>query len=216
MRNKLEALTLIQRFGFNPVAIVDVGVATGTIGLYETWPATKYFLVEALPQFDADLQRISAGLADCECVNAFAGRSAGMVEIAVDPNADHAHVIGEAPAEWGRATVPIVTVDSLVAPLGLGPSTEILLKVDVDGKEIDVLEGARGLLGSDAVVISEAALLDTDMGRFSQIVVFMSQLGYEVFDIVEPLCRPVDDVLWQVDLIFCRRSSPLRGLRSFA
>ena len=59
MRTKKEALSLIEQHGFNASLVVDVGVATGTDGLYEVWPDAHYVLVEALPKFKEDLESIA-------------------------------------------------------------------------------------------------------------------------------------------------------------
>ena len=95
------------------------------------------------------------------------------------------------------------------------PETQTILKIDVDGAEIDVLEGARATLTCDCVVVIEAALLDERAARFGQIVNFMTAHGYEVWDILEPVLRPSDSLLWQVDLVFVPRDSALRASRVY-
>lgn len=218
MRTKKEALSLLAQRGFNPTLIVDVGVATGTDGLYEVWPTAHYVLVEALPKFKDDLARIASSLNHCETIGAFAERAPGTAEIATAPDQPHVHWPADiAPPKWTRASVPVVPVDSLVSRrVAVSPATEIVLKIDVDGAELDVLEGSRATLTCDCVVVIEAALLDERTARFGRIVSFMTAHGYEVLDILEPLHRPSDDLLWQVDLVFVPRDSALRSSRAYA
>lgn len=217
MRTKKEALSLLAQHGFNPALVVNVGVATGTDGLYEVWPDAHYILVEALLKFKDDLERIASSLNSCESINAFAGRARGSSEFATAPDQPHVHwPVDIAPPEWPRASVPVVTVDSFVSQrITFSPATQIVLKIDVDGAELDVLEGSRATLICDCAVEIEAALLDERAARFSRIVNFMSAHGYEVFDILEPLLRPSDGLLWQVDLVFVPRDSELRSSRAF-
>ncbi|TXN44748.1 FkbM family methyltransferase [Methylobacterium sp. WL7] len=217
MRTKKEALSLIAERGFNASLIVDVGVATGTDGLYEVWPDAHYVLVEALPKFKDDLERIASGLRSCQIFNAFAGRAPGTADIATAPDQPHVHWPADiAPPGWPRDSIPIVTVDSLVSPrLTISPATQAILKIDVDGAEIDVLEGARATLTCDCVVVIEAALLDERTARFGRIINFMTAHGYEAWDILEPVLRPNDNLLWQVDLVFVPRDSALRASRAY-
>lgn len=217
MRTKKEALSLIAQHGFNASLVVDVGVATGTDGLYEVWPDAHYVLVEALPKFKDNLERIAASLRSCESITAFAGRVAGTADIATAPDQPHVHWPADiAPPEWPRDSVSVVTVDSLVSRrVAISPATQAVLKIDVDGAELDVLEGARATLTCDCVVVIEAALLDERAARFSQIVNFMTAHGYEVWDILEPVLRPSDSLLWQVDLVFVPRDSALRASRVY-
>ncbi|GJE52618.1 hypothetical protein GOFOIKOB_5691 [Methylobacterium tardum] len=217
MRTKKEALSLSAHHGFNASLVIDVGVATGTEGLYEVWPDAHYVLVEALPKFKDDLVRIASSLGSCESINAFAGRAAGTADIATAPDQLHVHWPADiAPPEWPRASVPVVTVDSLVARrLAISPSTQAVLKIDVDGAELDVLEGAKATLTCNCVVVIEAALLDEHAARFGRIVNFMTAHGYEVWDILEPVLRPSDSLLWQVDLVFVPRDSALRASRVY-
>jgi hypothetical protein len=43
----------------------------------------------------------------------------------------------------------------------------------------------------------------------------MTALRYEVWDILEPVLRPSDSLLWQVDLVFVPRASALRASRGY-
>ena len=116
MRTKKEALSLIAQHGFNASLVVDVGVATGTDGLYEVWPDAHYVLIEALPKFKEDLLSIASRLRSCENVNAFAGRTVGTADIATAPDQPHVHWAADiAPPEWPCASVSVVPVDILVS-----------------------------------------------------------------------------------------------------
>lgn len=71
----------------------------------------------------------------------------------------------------------------------------LLLKIDVDGIEPKVLDGASEILEKCAFVIIEAQL-----GRFTEIYTKLINHNFELFGIVDPLY--LEDCLWQVDLIF--------------
>ena len=113
--------------------------------------------------------------------------------------------------------VEVKTLDQIVSDL---PSKDqirrVLLKIDVDGPECDVIEGAARILSDyDCVVILECVLHDRVKARFTDIVFTMREHGYEVSDILEAIYRPHDDYLWQVDCLFIRADGPLREHRRF-
>ena len=184
MRNKKQSLQMLRERGFHPDLIIDVGVASGTDGLYEVWPTAHHVLVEPQHRFGPDLDRICASLPYCEQIIAAAGDQLGE----------------------GVTTVDKVASDRLL----LNSAAKIVLKIDVDGPEMQVLAGSSQTLTADCVIIIEAAFLDRTMARFGLIVRFLTDCGYEVFDILEPLLRPSDEFLWQVDLVFVRRESRFR------
>jgi hypothetical protein len=109
--------------------------------------------------------------------------------------------------------IDVTTVDALFEDLQIeGP---VLLKIDVDGIEIKVLQGAKSVLRHDCVVVIEAAMAEANP-RFNRIVEYLSSYGYEVYDIVDPLYRQSDWHLWQVDLIFVKKDSAVWGAKTYA
>jgi FkbM family methyltransferase len=109
--------------------------------------------------------------------------------------------------------VEVRTIDSIREELNLtGPT---LLKIDVDGVEIKALQGSKSLLRSDDCVVVIEASIGDDNPRFGNIIEYMSSYGYHVFDIVDNLHRQTDWHLWQVDLVFVKKDSPLWGSKSY-
>ena len=80
--------------------------------------------------------------------------------------------------------------------------------IKVDGIELKVLQGSRSLFNNECVIIIEATLGDKNP-RFNTLVEYLSAYGFKVFDIVDPLYRPRDWHLWQVDLVFVKKESQL-------
>lgn len=71
----------------------------------------------------------------------------------------------------------------------------LLLKIDVDGPELKVLDGADKILSKCAFVIIEAQLT-----KFHGICCRLHDANFSLFNIIEP--RYLEDCMWQVDLIF--------------
>jgi hypothetical protein len=102
-------------------------------------------------------------------------------------------------------TIPAVTLDEICKTRQLeGP---YLIKVDVDGRELDVLAGATQILQNTELVIVEVNLYVT--ARFDKmcaVINFMKDQGFVAYDIVDLGYRPSDSALFQVDMVFVKES----------
>jgi FkbM family methyltransferase len=108
----------------------------------------------------------------------------------------------------GNIKVPVTTIDAEIAERNLpGP---YLLKFDVHGFELPILEGAKQTLKDCSLIVMECynfeiaptALLFHDMCRH------LHELGFRVVDISEPLWRLSDHALWQMDIFFVPAARP--------
>ena len=119
--------------------------------------------------------------------------------------------------KWARATasIPMTTIDEVT--VGTDFATAQFLKLDVQGAELWVLEGATRTLRSTEVVLMEVNLLEIYYGvpLFHQAVAFMADRGFRVYDICSFIRRPLDNALWQADVIFVNATSPLLRSKSW-
>jgi hypothetical protein len=108
-----------------------------------------------------------------------------------------------------RTLDSIATVDKVSGPL--------LLKLDVQGYELEVLRGAERLLQITEVAIFEASLIQYNEGSplIDEIIAFMAERGFVVFDFCGQARRETDHALFQTDIAFVRRESPLRARKKF-
>jgi hypothetical protein len=87
------------------------------------------------------------------------------------------------------------------------------MKLDVQGAELRVLAGAGRLLTTTELLILEVSLYRFLAGApiFHEVVAFMAERGFAVFDVAGLLRRPLDGSLAQVDLCFAREDGMLRA-----
>jgi len=87
----------------------------------------------------------------------------------------------------------------------------LLLKLDVQGFELEVLAGGRRTLRLSEVVIMEVSLLPCNDGGplFADVIAFMKEEGFVVFDFCGQHRREGDKVLVQTDVAFVRNDSRL-------
>lgn len=90
-----------------------------------------------------------------------------------------------------------------------------LVKIDVQGFEIETLKGAEFLFGKTEVFIIEVSFYsfgdDIGFPVFSDIVNFMLAKDYVVYDFPGFLRRPYDGALAQCDICFVKRNGFLRN-----
>ena len=128
---------------------------------------------------------------------------------------------GSSVLEQSQAKIPLVaplsmtTLDSVVAGRKLaGP---ILLKADVQGYELEVLRGASQTLRNVEVILLEVSTLPFNVGAplFAEVVAFMAEQRFLVYDLCSLFRRQSDDAVFQVDVLFVREDSALRSGKPF-
>ena len=87
-----------------------------------------------------------------------------------------------------------------------------LIKIDTQGSELDVLEGAKEVLAETEAVALEASLFGFMKGapQFFEVVEYMKKQGFVTYDIVTGWNRPLDGALGQVDVVFVKDSGMFR------
>jgi hypothetical protein len=105
--------------------------------------------------------------------------------------------------------VPATTVDDLVARHGLVPEVT-LLKIDVQGYERAVLDGAAATLGQFRAVRTELSLVPLYDGQplLAQMVEYLAGQGLDLWLIEPGFSEPVTRRLLQLDGVFVRRIAP--------
>jgi FkbM family methyltransferase len=214
-----EVLAHLKRLGVAPQTIVDVGVARGTPELYAAFPGVPLLLVEPLAEHEDDLRRIVAGRPGSRYALAAGGPEPGELEIAVHRVTACSSILGDRdpdgePAQ--RRTVPVVRVDDLVAEHAL--AAPFLVKVDVEGAELHVLEGARATLARADVVLLEVSFFALVPGgaQLADVVAWMAAAGFSAYDVYAGHTRPLDGALAQVDVAFVRTDGHLRADHRYA
>jgi FkbM family methyltransferase len=102
--------------------------------------------------------------------------------------------------------VPATTVDALVATHGLDPATT-LLKIDVQGYEKAVLDGAAQTLPKLAAVRTEMSLTPLYEGQtlMPEMIVFLDAQGFDLWLVERGFTDPRTRRVLQMDGIFFRR-----------
>jgi FkbM family methyltransferase len=92
-----------------------------------------------------------------------------------------------------------------------------LLKVDVQGHELAVLEGAASAMRQMEVVVLEVSLIRIGpVPLFREVIEHMAARGFRLYDFLPTYYRPLDGALWQGDAFFVRDDSNLVASEAWA
>ena len=199
-----------------PLTVIDVGANEGqfTRAILQTFSGARVFAFEPLPMAAQAFERHFGGdsrvqLQCCACgvlpgkseinINAFSQSSSllslGEPHRSAFPSAN----------EIGKATIDVVRLDDALR--GSDFAVPALLKVDVQGYEMHVLQGAEETLGRVQHVLIETCFVPMYEGEptFEKVMGFLGDAG---FRFVGPLSLLWDDakgIAMQMDALFERQ-----------
>lgn len=213
-----EVLNHIKSLGFEPSTMVDVGVAYGTPGFYDIFENTRYLLVEPLEEYLPVMKKICSDFPG-QWVCCAAGKKEGKVTLNVHPDLSGSSIYKEsegAHVDGIERQIPMHRLDTLLMKRRFkGP---MLLKLDVQGAELEVLDGATEILPEIEIIIMEVSLFSfyKSTPQFAEIVARMLDLGYVVYDIFGGNNRLLDNALGQVDICFVKEDGFFRKTHHYA
>jgi FkbM family methyltransferase len=220
-RTLAGALSQAHLAGLAPASIVDVGAAFGafTETCQGVFPSARYLAVEPLEEHRPKLAALTRKYSNTEFVIAAAAPKAGTLTLQVHPDLDGSSLYLEqaiAGVNGVPRAVEAVTLDGLSARFGLaGP---FLLKLDVQGAELAVLEGAPAVLAATEYALLEVSLFEFFDGGpvLNDVLDFMRTSGFSVYDVLGWQYRPLDQALAQLDMAFVKTDGALRASRAYA
>ncbi|SEP93046.1 methyltransferase, FkbM family [Solimonas aquatica] len=217
-----QFLLFLAAKGFEPRLIFDIGAAKGHWARMAraAFPHAKIHMFEPIGAWKEELDRTCEEIGQANWSQVAVGSSPGFVEIEQHSITTQSLIPqGQFRSSHGVAKtdrVEVQTVDQ-VAQGSYGGCLDFL-KVDVQGYELPVLEGAKEALNDCEVVLLECSLykfFGEQTPLFLDIYQFMSACGFVLFDLPTLMRRSGDHALGQLDAVFVRHDSALRKTTSY-
>lgn len=205
-------LTALRDLGFHPGTICDVGASDGSWSrqLRDIFPGARYFCVDPLIENRASLDQLCAEFSNVSYWQGCLGSKTGKAILNVD-GAGTSVFRGHTGNPYGiQREVGLETLDALIRS-GVCPEPD-LLKLDVQGYELEVLKGATNALRKIQAVIAEVSFFpfQTGMPLFHVVTGHLAEHGFLAYDVLGLCLRPLDGALAQADLLFLQEAHPLR------
>ena len=202
-----RGLRALSKRGLKPECIVDVGAFEGNWSAlaHGIWPDAKIVMLEANDEKAPILEPKALAMgADLEI--ALIGPREGQ-ELVFHVMESGSSVLEEH-STFDRKTETKVTrhLDGV-----LNGRKADLLKLDVQGFELEVLRGGEDTLRQAQAVLMEVSLIEINEGAplCAEVVTFMRERGFEVCDILEIHRRLLDQATNQIDVLFVPKTSSL-------
>lgn len=201
-------LSLINR-GFQPRFVIDVGAFQGDWAqqFHSYFPEAFVMMIEAQDSKRVILNQLKQNSkAWVDFRIALLGAESGTKVQFVEMSTGSSVFEEQSPYQRQVVEKELVTLDSLL-------DEEIrkvdLIKLDVQGYELEVLQGASKKLSEAHVVLMEVSFIPINRGAplVAEVIQFMTERNFKLVDFCSQIRRK-DGVLWQSDLLFIRTDSP--------
>lgn len=211
--NRFQAIDIslrsIKDRGFCPHVVIDGGAHLGLFSLEtkKIFPRAKYHLIEPQPACAGFLKELCSteGFVLHECALAECVGKIGFSRTS-EPNTG-AQIKLDSTVETD--VVLASTLDALFEGR-VSPNDNALLKMDLQGYELQALRGASKLLPSVEVILTEVSFFGQGYEpRIVDLISFLDARGFELYDIASLSGRTRDNRLRQGDFLFVRKDSPL-------
>lgn len=206
--NSVEiSLHYLRELGFSLAAVIDVGAYVGnwTKMAKRVYPKAKFLMLEAQHEKRQYLDTMRAESPDSiDYEICLLGPEMGkeVTFFVMETGSSIYEELTDHSREPRSLTT--CTLDSVIGKHKL-PEGPLLLKLDVQGAELDVLAGGSFSLRRTPVILLEVAVVSYNKGAptFREVMNFLGERGYRLFDIAA-LMRPDGIKLIQMDAIFVK------------
>lgn len=197
--------------GLRPNLIVDGGAAEGewAADAHEIWPDAQILCIEPRDEAQIKLHALAGKTPGIHVAHTLIGAIEGTTDFY-----QHGHqssILKDSEGqEWGkRISAPITTLDALVTKMKL-PDPD-MIKLDLQGAELDALRGAPRCLAHAESVVLEVSFIELQKGMplIADVIAFMVQHDFRAYDVLSLWHRPKDGVMAQGDFLFVKNSSSL-------
>jgi len=199
----------VAEAGVEPDIVLDVGANRGQFAAaaLHRWPGCRVVSFEPVEAVAAQLRAVRSG-GRLTVHQVALGRRSGVLPIHVHRYSPSTSALAalDATDEASIVEVRLCTLDEVLADVDLA-GRRVLLKLDVQGFEVEVLAGATEVLGAVDRIVVEQAFVPAYDGQplFEEVHVVLQGLGFRLDRLVD--ARRAGGQVVEVDCLYARSTA---------
>lgn len=205
-----QRLNILKNKNFNPKFILDIGACVGEWAnmAKKIFPNSDYLLIEANKDNESELMKtgfnykISLLGNEEKIVDFFKIKKGYNTGNSIFIEQTH-HYTGD---NFTTEKLYMNTLDKLLETHW--NSKPDFIKMDVQGAELLILDGAKKSLENCEFILLETQILEYNKNapKIKDVIVYMDEIGYQVYDIIDNHYLQ-DGTFFQTDILFCKKDS---------
>ncbi|MCZ4221795.1 FkbM family methyltransferase [Pedobacter rhodius] len=208
--NQESSFLRLKKLGFNPERIIDIGAFEGmwSQDIHLIFPKSQILMVEGQKNKENILTQKLKSIPNSTLKIALLGAEKKNVAFNIYESASS---IFEEDNKT-NAKVEHIELNLLdEVAFNAGFETADLIKLDTQGSELEILKGGEKVLQTAQLVLVEVSLLQIYKGAplVDEVINFMKDRGFVLYDICSVMRRPYDKALFQSDFLFIKQQHPL-------
>ncbi len=200
----------IKRHGFCPDSVIDVGAYQGewTRKIKAIFPSSNVLMVDALAK-ERDLRKVQDDLPGVSFCIQLLGAKTGLEKTFYECETGSSYYKENSHAKKVETIRITKSLDDVLTEERVSLGSSSLLKIDAQGAELDILEGAKTSLPFFNFIYLEVPIVqyNIDAPDFEAYIRYLSKIGYCVFDVATHHLH--QDLLLQVDILFAQRNASM-------
>lgn len=211
-------LTGLKGRGLHCTSIIDVGANRtkwSRLGK-RIYPNAHFYLIEPQIEMKKKLDQFCQEFSNTSYFLAGAGAKKETLTLTINDDLDGSSFLPKPDdnlkKDGKQREIEIIAIDDLITSGQI--KIPELIKLDIQGFELEALKGAEKTFGKTEVYILEVSLFSFSdvpgMPILSDVINFMLERDYVVYDMGSFMYRPLDGALAQCDICFVKRNGILR------
>jgi FkbM family methyltransferase len=211
-------LSVLKAIEFNPNNVIDIGANRGywTRDLLSIYPKANVTMIEPQSSLKSYFDDLLSENPNINFLPIGVGSESGTFDFTISDHDDSStFLLNSTEAKergFQQVKIPVSSLNELLKSGDI--EMPDLVKIDAEGLDMDVLNGATHLFGQTEIFLVEAAVNNHIFpNTFHKVINYMDENGYRLFDITD-YNRPFKTkLLWLVELVFVKKGGSVDQYR---
>jgi FkbM family methyltransferase len=204
----------LKEMGVSPKLVFDIGSYHGEFidSCVRIWPEANIVGFEALPDQVVNLRAKFQNNKKVQVIETMVGDTDQTgVKFYSDENASSALYSDEVITTKKVIEQRMTKLDTFIAERKIGGPD--FLQIDTLAFEYEILKGIEKNLPSVEAILVQLNFIEVfhNVKLAHEVIAYLAEQGFVIYDVCDVHRRPLDNALWQMDMLFVKKDSPLRS-----